>query len=44
MYGVEKAEFNDFAIACCREQISAVYGDNSREMKQYDEEIRKAEG
>jgi uncharacterized protein len=41
MYGVETREFNDFAIACCRDQISDVYGDDSLEMKQYEEGVRK---
>jgi uncharacterized protein len=39
MYGVEAAEFNEFAIACCRDQISGVYGDNSVEMQQYNEAV-----
>lgn len=41
MYGVEKAEFNDFAIACCRAQIAGVYGDASSEMKQYNRQLKK---
>jgi Fe-S-cluster containining protein len=35
MYGVEEAKFNDFAIACCRQQIAGVYGQKSQEMKRY---------
>lgn len=31
MYGIEPEELNDFAIACCRQQIEAVYGDASGE-------------
>ena len=36
MYGVEAAEFNEFAIACCQQQIAGVYGRNSREFANYD--------
>ena len=39
MFGVEPAEFNDFAIACCQEQITEVYGAQSTEMKRYEQEI-----
>lgn len=39
MYGVEKTEFNEFAIACCQQQISGVYGENSRELARYNLEI-----
>jgi Fe-S-cluster containining protein len=35
MYGVSKQEFNDFAIACCHQQIEGVYGRKSEEMKNY---------
>jgi uncharacterized protein len=40
MYGVETEEFNDFAIACCRAQISDVYGDDSTEMEQYNRAVK----
>jgi uncharacterized protein len=40
MFGVEPEEFNEFAIECCHEQISAVYGEDSEEMQRYDLEIR----
>lgn len=39
MYGVEEAEFNEFAIACCQQQISGVYGEDSEELKRYDQAI-----
>ena len=39
MYGVEQSEFNDFAIACCQQQIKGVYGLDSDELKQYNEAI-----
>jgi uncharacterized protein len=29
MFGIEPADLNDFAIACCREQIEGVYGERS---------------
>ena len=41
MYEVEKEEFNEFAIACCRDQIGGVYGNNSAEMQQYNREVKK---
>ena len=39
MYGVELTEFNEFAIACCQQQISGVYGENSGELSRYNSEI-----
>ncbi len=39
MYGVEKGEFNDFAIECCQQQIAGVYGENSPEMEHYNLEV-----
>ena len=39
MYGVEKKDFNQFAIDCCRDQITGVYGENSAEMLEYNQEI-----
>jgi Fe-S-cluster containining protein len=35
MYQVSAAEFNDFAIDCCLQQIEGVYGNSSREMENY---------
>lgn len=39
MYGVEIAEFNEFAIACCQQQITGVYGKDSEELARYEEAI-----
>ncbi len=39
MYGVEEAEFNEFAIACCQQQIAGVYGEDSAELEHYNREI-----
>ena len=39
MFGIEASEFNDFAIACCHEQISGVYGEESPELEHYNREI-----
>ena len=39
MYGVELAEFNNFAIACCQQQIIGVYGSNSNELKFYENTV-----
>ena len=35
MYGVEATKFNEFAIACCQQQISGVYGEDSQELARY---------
>ena len=35
MYGVEVEEFNDFAISCCQQQIVGVYGEESKELSNY---------
>lgn len=39
MYGVEADELNDFAIACCRENIDDIYGARSLEMLHYNQAI-----
>jgi uncharacterized protein len=39
MFGVLPAEFNEFAIACCREQIEGVYGDESPEMERFNQGV-----
>jgi hypothetical protein len=41
MFGVELAEFNEFAIACCQEQIIGVYGESSLELAYYEQEIKQ---
>ncbi|MFM2313263.1 MAG: hypothetical protein RLZZ04_2539 [Cyanobacteriota bacterium] len=41
MFGVELAEFNEFAIACCQEQIIGVYGESSPELAYYEQEIKQ---
>lgn len=35
MFGIESYELNDFAIDCCQEQISGVYGANSKELNHF---------
>ena len=35
MYGIETKEFDRFAIACCQQQITGVYGKDSRELADY---------
>lgn len=35
LYGITAAELNDFAIDCCQQQISGVYGDRSPEMAHF---------
>ncbi|MFP4124210.1 MAG: YkgJ family cysteine cluster protein [Coleofasciculus sp.] len=39
MYGIEPEELNDFAIDCCRDHISDLYGDRSLEMLRFDREV-----
>ncbi|MGF1491948.1 MAG: YkgJ family cysteine cluster protein [Microcoleaceae cyanobacterium] len=39
MYGVKPEELDEFAIFCCREQISSVYGSNSEEMARFNQGI-----
>jgi uncharacterized protein len=39
MYDVKATEFNEFAIACCQQQITGVYGKDSVELVQYNQAI-----
>jgi uncharacterized protein len=39
MYEIDESEFDEFAIACCIEQIEWRYGANSPEMLRYDREV-----
>ena len=39
LYGIEPDELNEFAIACCHEQIAAVYGDLSLEQLRFERAI-----
>ena len=39
MYRIKSKEFNDFAIKCCQQQITGVYGENSLEMEHYNQEV-----
>ncbi|NJK37106.1 MAG: YkgJ family cysteine cluster protein [Oscillatoriales cyanobacterium RM1_1_9] len=39
LYGTEPEELNDFAIACCQEQIGEMYGDRSPELSRFNQEI-----
>jgi uncharacterized protein len=39
MYGVQTEEFNEFAIACCQQQITGVYGEDSAELARYNQAI-----
>lgn len=41
MYDIERKDFNEFAIDCCRQQIEGVYGEDSAEMHHYNQEIIK---
>lgn len=38
LYGVEPEELNEFAIACCQQQIEGVYGDRSLELIRFQRE------
>ena len=35
MFGVPLEELNDFAIACCKQQIEGVYGNQSEELAKF---------
>lgn len=39
MYQVTPEEFNEFAIDCCCQQISGVYGEDSPEMESYYQQV-----
>ena len=39
MYGIEGEEFDEFAIACCQQQIMGVYGIDSPELERYDNAV-----
>ncbi len=39
MYEIAITEFNDFAIACCQQQITGVYGEDSPEIDRYNQAI-----
>ncbi|MGK7899169.1 MAG: YkgJ family cysteine cluster protein [Xenococcus sp. (in: cyanobacteria)] len=41
MYEIDITEFNDFAISCCRQQITGVYGKNSPEIDRYNQKVRQ---
>jgi Fe-S-cluster containining protein len=41
MFGVEPEELNDFAIACCEEQIESIYGDRSLELLRFEQAINQ---
>ena len=38
-YGIAAEDFDDFAIACCRVQIDATYGERTPERERYDRAI-----
>lgn len=35
MFSIDPSELNDFAIACCEQQIIGVYGENSEELNRF---------
>ena len=39
MFGVAATDFNEFALACCQQQITGVYGAPSPELEHYEQEI-----
>ncbi|AFZ31337.1 protein of unknown function UPF0153 [Gloeocapsa sp. PCC 7428] len=40
MYDILPEELDDFAIECCQQQISGVYGDRSLEMLRFEQAIK----
>ena len=43
MYDIEDYEFGDFCSFCCREHITDVYGEESKEMQRYEDVIKYLE-
>ena len=39
MFGVEPEELDDFAIACCEENIESIYGDRSLELLRFEQAV-----
>lgn len=39
MFGVEPEELDDFAIACCEENIQSIYGDRSLELLRFQKAV-----
>lgn len=39
MFGIEPEALNEFAIACCEQQIEALYGDSSLEMARFHQAV-----
>jgi len=39
MYDIDRDEFNEFAIDCCRQHIEAIYGSKSEEMINYNNQV-----
>lgn len=39
MYGIAAEELNEFAIECCQEHISDIYGTDSPEMQQFNQKV-----
>ena len=35
LYDIKPADLNDFAIECCEQQITAIYGNRSEEMERF---------
>jgi len=44
MFDVEESELNDFCSFCCREQITDVYGPESKELTQFENVIADLNG
>ena len=42
MYEVDPSDFDEFAIDCCHQQIEAVYGVDSREIRRYHQEVENS--
>lgn len=39
LYGIERADFDEFAIECCHEHIDSIYGESSNEKLRYTREV-----
>lgn len=40
MYGIAPEEINNFAIECCQEHISDIYGADSQEMQHFNQKVK----
>ncbi len=42
LFEIPKRDLDSFAISCCHQQISSIYGENSIEKQSFDKNLRKS--